>query len=460
MRTGSLAVAGVFVVAFAGPVRGQPVPPVVPQLTPPTPFPALPTGEPALAGGTAVSQPLQPVTSPPVVMPLPHLEVEPVPVAPVAPVADVAAETRNPKPGKVLGDWWDSDELLIWWAKPHPVPPLVTGSRGTPPVLGRPGTTLLIGGRAIDNQDIAGYRLTHGWSLNKADTVGFEGRYFFLGTRTVSDFATDITNARFHAIGLPFVNAVTGAEDVLPLARPGESSALVNVFTTTRVQGAEANLVGNLVAVEGVKVHALAGYRYFQANEGLRVEQRWLQRPTPASDFHQTLGMIADQFDAHNEFHGGQVGLLADLHRGPFFVEMTGKVAIGTNTQTVTIDGATHLITAANPVPLFQSFPGGTYALPSNMGRTTRQAFAVVPEGTFKVGLKTGDRGRFYVGYNFLYLSNAVRPGDQIDRVIDPGQIPLVNRGLRFDGPDRPAARVVTTDFWVQGLIIGWEARF
>jgi hypothetical protein len=226
------------------------------------------------------------------------------------------------------------------------------------------------------------------------------------------------------------------------------------------VQGAEANLVGNLFAEGGVKLHALAGYRFFQANEGLRIENRWLQQPTPESMNFKTLGMIADQFDAHNEFHGGQLGLLADLHRGPFYVELTGKVAFGTNYEVVTIDGASHFITAASPVPLLRSFPGGIYAQPTNMGRITRHAFAVVPEGTFKVGLKTGDRGRIFIGYNFLYISDAVRPGDQIDRTVNPSQVPLATLGGPFTGPDRPTARINTTDFWVQGLIVGFEGRF
>lgn len=404
-----------------------------------------------LPGGTDVSKPLQPVLEPP---PAP----DPPPVVTPPPTVPELVDERDPTPGKVLGNWWDSDELLIWWPKAHNLPPLVTASRGTVPVLGRPETTLLIGDRSIDTQDIAGYRLTHGWSLNKSDTVGIEGRYFFLGTRTLSDSVTDPGNDRFRAIGLPYTDAGTGQPAVFPLAVPGASSTRVTVSVSNRVQGAEANLVGNLFAARGVKVHALAGYRYFQANEGLRVEQTGLQYPTPETGFHKTLGMIADQFDAHNEFHGGQVGLLADLHRGMFFVEMTGKAALGTNFEVVTIDGATHLITANYPVPLLRSFHHGVYAQPTNIGRVTRSVFAVVPEGTFKVGLKYSERARFYVGYNFLYLSDAVRPGDQIDRTMNPSQFPLL--GGQVVGLDRPRAVVSHTDFWVQGLIIGFETRF
>lgn len=456
MRGVWLAAAGLLVLVVGGLGLAAPPAPILPPVPPPNALPvAEPGGDPAgLPGGTDVSKPLQPVVIPP--------EPQPTDAPPPLPPTGLtsAPADRNPRPGQVLGNWWDSDEFLLWWPKAQPVPPLVTGSRGAAPVLGRPATTLLVGNRAISNQDIAGYRLAYGYSLNKEDTVGFEGRYFFLGTRTLSETVTDLGGGRFQSIGLPFQNALTGQNDVLQVARPGQSSALVTVSTTDRVQGAEANLVANLYAADGVKLHAITGYRFFQANEGLRVEQRWLQNPTAESGYFKTFGMIADQFDGRNEFHGGQLGLMADLNRGMFFVEITGKAALGTNFEVVRIDGATHLITAASPVPLLQSFHGGVYAQPSNIGQYTRSVFAVVPEGTFKVGLKLGDRGRFFVGYNFLYLSDMVRPGDQIDRTLNPSQIPLLSRGGPVVGPDRPAPIVNHTDFWVQGLVIGLEGRF
>ena len=448
MRAGAFASALVLIVGLRA--SAQPGVPAIP----PAPLASmLPPADQILPGGASVSQPLQPVDLPP-------SATLPAPIETPTPSVRPADISRDAKTGKVLGNWWDNDELLIWWPKAHSLPPLVTGSRGAYPVLGPSTTTLLVGNRSIDSQDVAGYRLTLGWSLNTEDTVGFEGRYFFLGTRTLSSSVTDLGNDRTRSIGLPFLNAVTGREDVLALAKPEQSSALVSVSTSTRVQGAEANVIGNLYASGGLKIHAIAGYRFFQVNEGLRVESQWLQYPTPESANFKTLGMIADQIDAHNEFHGGQVGLMADVHRGMFYFEFTGKAAFGTNFEMVRLDGATHLITAASPVPLLQSYHGGVYTQGSNIGQYTRSVFAVVPEGTFKVGLKMGECGRFYVGYNFLYISDAVRPGDQVDRTLNPMQIPLVGRGQTFTGPERPTPLLTRTDFWTQGLVIGFEARF
>lgn len=131
MRTGSLAVVAL-VLTCAG-SRGQDVPtiPAVPE--PPAAGPII------LPGGTDVSQPLQ------AVQPVP---LTPDPPPPLTGFVDIT-EPRPPKPGQILGRWWDSDEVLVWWPKPHPLPPLVTATRsGALPVLGKAETLTLIGGRA------------------------------------------------------------------------------------------------------------------------------------------------------------------------------------------------------------------------------------------------------------------------------------------------------------------------
>lgn len=290
--------------------------------------------------------------------------------------------------------------------------------------------------------------------------MGIEGRYFFLGTRTLSAFVTDLGDPRYSTFGLPFVNATTGREDVLPLAQPGVSHDLVTVYTSTRSQGAEGNFVANLVAASWIKLHAIAGYRYFQLNEGLRVEQVWQQYNSSIAPGHTTLGMIADQFSTANHFNGGQLGFHADMHRGPVYLELTGKLAMGSNSQVVSVGGETHLLTfGPSPLPLVRSYPGGVYAQQTNMGQYNRSAFALLPEGTVKVGLKS-DRSRFYVGYNYLYLSDAIRPGDQLDRRVNPTQIAMLNPGGAFTGPDYPRANIEKSDFWLQGLVVGFEARY
>jgi hypothetical protein len=441
MRTVALAVAGLVWCgsAFGQLPNGQPVS---------NPIPA-PTGEPgALPGGTEISRPLTPVGPPPV---------EPPPVVldetPAKPVKIEKVQSRGP-----LGPWWDTDELLLWWPKSHPLPTLVTGTRtGAVPVIGGPDTQVLVGEGTLANQVVAGGRFVRGWSLNQEQTVGLEFAYFFLGSRT-SDVTVASLNSRFSHIGLPYTDAFTGREDAITIASPNGPQSYLTVGVTSRVQGFEANFLANLFARDRAKLHFLAGYRYFQLNEGLRIEQTYIEAP-PFRD-STMIGRAADQFDTANRFSGGQLGLQGDFNRGPFFVEVVGKVAFGQNFEVVRIGGETHTVTVGNGPERHRSFQSGMYAQPGNTARVTNAAFAVVPEGIFKVGLKTGDRSRFYAAYNFLYLSDAVRPGDQVDRTLSASQVPLLTGVRPGSWSDRPVASVNRTDFWVQGVVIGFEGRY
>lgn len=443
MRT----VLAVIAFAFAARAIAQPLqPPVAPP--PPVPLPpgeavlnTLPAGGPEpglLPGGKDVSQPLQPVG--------------PVPVEPKPSAAVEVPEAKSIPPEcpvGPLGPHWGSNELLYWWPMRQPLPSLAVGTRN--------GTSaLLLGGHALDSQPSAGGRFSTGWSTNTAETAGLEVVYFFLGTRTFHQNVRSFGGGSAPTLGLPYTNAATGLGEVLTLARPGASDSTLTALTSVRVQGWEVNTVANVVDEKYVKLNALLGWRYFQVHEGVRLEQMQIRYP-------DGIGAIrtADQFDAHNRFHGGQLGLQADVRRGIVFCEITAKIAFGQTYEVVKNEGMTVFQPAGLGAPASQIFGGsGLYVQPSNAGRTANGVFAVVPEGTFKFGFRLGDTGRVYVGYSFLYLSDAVRPGDQIDRTLNPAQIPLVSGTAPVLGSERPARLFNRSDFWVQGLVIGLETRY
>jgi hypothetical protein len=406
-----------------------------------------------LPAGKEVSRPLTPVEIDPdaassVVEPE---SAKPSPVQRVEDVQDQQYVRRGP-----LGPGWDDFEFLLWWPKAQPLPPLITGSRSAaPPILGSPSTALLLGGHMLQNQDIAGGRFTIGASINSEETVGIEAVYFFLGSRSLSDTVYSRNNLAADSLGLPFVNSATGQRDVFIIASPGVSTGSVYFSSTTRVQGAESNVVANLYDSQTFKVNGILGYRFLEVNEGIAIEDMRTQIGGQSQ-----YGPIYDGFDGHNQFNGGQFGLHVDYSHGLVFCEFTGKVAIGITSEVVKIDGATTIYTPGPGGVSAQTLPGGVYALPSNIGRYSRGEFAVVPEGLCKMGLKLGDVSRFFVGYNFLYLSDLARPADQIDRTLNPVQIASLNSGGSFSGADRPHVPFVRSDFWTQGLVIGLETRY
>lgn len=409
---------------------------------------ALPTTEPGSIPGTTVSRPLQPVQ---ISEPPPVAEVEKVPTE----AQMILTEEIRP-----LGRSWQTLEYLLWWPKAHPLPPLVTTSRGTtPPVLGGPNTLVLVGGSDCESTNISGARFSVGYSVNDAQTAGLSVTYLFLGTQTEGVTVSDAGMGRPRTIGRPITNALTQEQDVIPVSLPGVQSGMVELETTTRVTGWEITGVANLYAGPQVRLHALAGYRYFMVNEGLRIEQTTLFPQNGVNP--PVLAGIADQFDAHNRFHGGQLGLAADVTHGPVFLEASGKVALGQGISVVKTSGQTVTISPGIPVPAAVGYQGGVLGLPTNSGRFVRSGFAVLPEGNVKVGYRFRDRSRFFIGYNFLYLSDAVRPGDQIDTTVDPGQLPLFSRGPQIAlAPERPITLLSRSDFWVQGLVFGLEYRY
>jgi hypothetical protein len=419
------------VVVFACAARAQPVPP----------------DPDALPGGREVSQPLTPVGPEPGAPKVDAPAKLPEPPAPPKPDApkleapkDEPKEIPPERPIGPLGPAWHDLSLLYWWPMRQPIPPLAVGGANN---------RVLLGGRAIDSEPSAGGRFTFGTALNQKHTVGYEISYFFLGTRAFWDAVRGGPGTGIGTLGVPFVNADTGAPEVLVLARPDGPSATLAVSSAVRVQGWEVNALSNLYAGTHLKLNAILGWRYFQFHEGVGVHTTQI---FGAAD--PQLARVSEQFDAHNRFHGGQIGLHADARRGNVFCELTGKVAFGQNYEVVRSEGMTILYGASGT----RSFGGtGNFVQPGTFGRSANGTFAVLPEGTIKLGVRLGDSGRLYVGYSFLYLSDAVRPGDQIDRTAQFAQLAVVGAPVPVDRVPRAIQR---SDVWVQGVVVGFEARF
>ncbi len=354
-------------------------------------------------------------------------------------------------PSSPPGRFWVSGEYLLWWIRDSHLPPLVTaGSLTSAGILGRPGTGVLFGG-TTDNEERSGGRFRAGYWFNGPQTLGIEGSYFFLGSRSVN-FTAGSPGAGSTVIARPFVNAITGAEDSGLVSVPGLLTGTVGVNLSSRLQGAELNGVYNLCCGCTGRVDLLAGFRYLELNEGLQIAED-LNVNTGVPLLGGTSFRLNDQFNTRNRFYGGQVGARAELWWGGLFVNLRGQVALGTTDQVINVSGST-VIAPPGQVPTVGN--GGFLALPTNSGHFTRDRFAVVPEVGINVGYQVTQYLRAFVGYSFLYWSNVVRPGDQIDRTVNPTQLPLtVITPPHLIGPARPAPVLRDTDFWAQGINFG-----
>ncbi len=83
------------------------------------------------------------------------------------------------------------------------------------------------------------------------------------------------------------------------------------------------------------------------------------------------------------------------------------------------------------------------------------------PELGLNIGYQITQHLRAFAGYDFLYLSNVLRPGDQIDRGINFSQtVQSAIAGNTTASGTRPALPFTESDFWAQGINLGLEFRY
>lgn len=363
--------------------------------------------------------------------------------------------------------FWLSGEYLMWWIKGQSLPPLVTAGSPNdqfPGAVGQPGTVVLFGNGHVENEMRSGARFRAGWWFDDEHTIGIDGSFFFLGARGVGFLAASPGSPAlfrpFFNAGFAF-NAATGlfepvapAEDAQKVAFPGQLAGRVNVDMASRLWGYEINLRSNLCngccGCCWYGVDGYVGFRSLGLDEKLAVSEGLTALAPPGGSI-----FVNDQFKTRNRFYGGQVGLDTEFRHGRCFLDLGTKVALGGVHQVVDIQGNTVVTDAAGGMMIGT---GGLLTQTSNIGRHTRDRFAVMPEVGVNLGYQVCDNLRVFVGYNVLYLSSVVRPAQQIDRVVNPTLLPLA--GSAPMGPPRPAPTLRDTDFYAQGVNFGLELRY
>jgi hypothetical protein len=390
--------------------------------------------------------------------------------------AKPASEAATPPSVSMVEDvavyrGWAQVDYLFWWLKnaPLPVPLVTTGDPrvgfdpnlvntvNTAGAIGQPGTRVLFGDQDIHSQGYSGMRFALGSWIDEADVFGTEGSGFILERRTKRFVAaSDATgNPPFY---FPIFSASVGAERAIPIADPlrgFSGDAVIN--STLQLWGAEINGLLNLYHNAYLDLTLLSGFRYADLRENIEIYN------TTKDLIFGNVTSLTDYFRTVDQFYGGQLGsrLAVQIHR--FSLDITGKVALGATHQVVDIQG--NIIQAGPNAPVPPGvgiFPGGVFTQSSNIGKRSADQFAVLPSLELKCGFALNPRARIFAGYDLLYWSQVVRPGNQIssnvnltqNAVLDPnGQGKLV-------GPAQPAPLFNRSEFWAQGINAGLEIRY
>lgn len=356
--------------------------------------------------------------------------------------------------GGSAGDLWIDTEWLYWGATGTKLPALARAApAGTPlNVAGIPGGVgrTVAGDRWYNDDWRNGFRLTTGLWFGALHRVGVEGDFFFLGQ---SRFRDTVGPDGSQILARPYFDTVRRNVDgsFTPVA-PFPSAQFISVpgllaGTFTAEATSEFSGAGVTLACAGCgPCQWRVGYRYLNLTDTLFTRDD-LQTAT-------TRFEIEERFRVENHFHGVPVGFLWEKQGGKCFLSVKGAVSLGVTRTVVDIDGGTTLsVPGAAP----QSFTGGLFALPSNIGRYTHDSFAVVPEATVRVGCQLNPSVRLYVGYNFIYWSSVVRADGVLDQRVNTSQQP--NNGP-VTGPLFPRFEPRTTDFLTHGAMIGMQFTF
>jgi hypothetical protein len=350
--------------------------------------------------------------------------------------------------------WFFDIEDMVWAIRSQPLPyPLLTSGLSTGAgIVGANDTKVLVGDHIDYGKTFYAGRLTFGaWDCDRR--CGWEMSGFLTEGKTEQSTFTAAPDSRV-VIARPVIDAITGQATSLLVAFPGAFGGSATVDARIHMSGAEANALRSLIYCDQIKMNVLAGVRYLSLEERLQISST-TQIPTIDPN-DPTISFIRDQFGTRNYFLGGQLGVQSELRRGRFFVDMTGKVAAGNMNERVTVNG----LTQRTVTGITTATPAGLLALGSNSGAATNNEFAYVPEGTIKFGYQWTQRISTYIGANAIYLSKVVRPGDQIDPVVNPAFVPVSNQFGAAFGPGRPTGTNNTADFWTMGATFGLCIRY
>ncbi len=360
---------------------------------------------------------------------------------------------------------WASVEYLMWYQSGMETPALVTTSPN-PTAQAQAGvlplaTTLYGGSNDILSDRLNGMRVRFGWWFVNNPNVGVEGEY--VGTaEEIENFDRNSTGNPI--LARPFYNVLTGREDAELVAFPNVVSGRIRTEAASEFVGAAVRFRRLLCCNTGCglspitcgpvpaqsRIDATLGWRYFQLTErlGIREDLTSLDTSNPGSF------ILNDNFQTRNQFNGVELGVLWQGRRGYWSLDTLMRLNVGNTYQVVTIAGTTQATQNNNTT----TTTGGLLAQRTNIGTYTRDQFGIVPELGATVGYQLTQHLRMTAGYSFIYWSNVVRPGDQIDTSINPNLLPPENPTQTTFLNPRFAFQ--DSDYWIQGLTLGGEYRW
>jgi len=415
-----------------------------------------------------------------------------------AQAAQIAAFPPVDPPGKLW--WFEAEQSFYGLSKGRSSPLIISGdstitaSNTFAPIPTAPGfiglstqqTALgrflanentLFGGDGLNTGIRSGEALRFGRWLDPEHNQAIEGGGFYIG-RGSSSFASAPDGK---AVAIPFADA-NGVGQLFVVNRPltvtntrvsvnTTPAVFVHLFDTATSDQATGAAMANynnslwgldlnyrlrtpLLRGRGMNVDVSAGVKYVNFNETLALTTSSTASHAETTTFDPALGLpppanstftnssttttaTNDVIKTSNKFIGPQFGIRGDIAlTDRWSISSDAKVAIGANSQTLSVSGATGTTTATTTTPtqttMLAGIPlttatgpavttttstasaNGIFASPNNSGDRTRTVFAYLPSGTFKLNYDVvPDTVTLSLGYNVFWISDVLRASNQ-----------------------------------------------
>jgi hypothetical protein len=365
---------------------------------------------------------------------------------------------------------WLEFDYILGFAKSQKAnfPYVTTSAPLAGGILGNPSTYVLHSQGDLGLNLVNGARISGGFWRDEARRYGYYMSGFFTEFKT-NEFASSSDSTGQPLLARPFFNTATGQQDVLLTSFPTYLAGGISVVSGTQFWGAEGGPIVNLYRscpddIALWNVNLLTGFRYLDLHERFEASQNsvLLDGHTAAFDgkLYGAGSMIgvSDRFDTYNRFYAGQVGLNTELRLNRWTLNTTTKVALGVVNQRIDVRGQSTL-TGPNS-PDLSVIHAGLFANAANSGRTNQDKFAVAPEVNVNLGYQWRSWLTTSIGYNFIYISNVVRPTEQFSNAVNPAIVPLSSTYGVVNNAPTPNLVGTTSDFWFQGVTFSITARY
>ncbi len=407
------------------------------------------------------------------------------------------SKCNKPKPPRqphiCTESWWvEGDFLLAWMKKGHIEEPLITTGSAADPfpgAIGQPGTHVVFGNKHYNYHRTAGVKASIGSYLGPDKNFSFDIDGFWIFSRT-KHFNISSNPGEDPLIARPFYDVRTASERAELVSSNSDTTGFFSgssrALIKTQFWGAELNIGFHPCETQAVGCHTcgeviarekrpceknitggiFVGFRYLRLFEKLKIKDEMDPFAIPSGlSFNGPANVVnmpdslkdEDVFRTNNDFFGGQIGIKGEYAFNCWMsLSLYGKAAFGVTEQKYKSEGST---TWESSMFGNQYAVGGVLVQPNNMVHEKKWKYAWVPEAGINFSVEPFSHLRFLVGYSFLWWSKVVRPGEQINRKVNSGQIP---GNVAFFSPamQKPNDHLEEISFWMQTVNFGISFDF